>query len=341
MDTKITDIIRNDAESVVRRVNLEPLAGKRVLVTGASGLIGTYVLACLDVFGKCKSVVKMATQEPPLAHPARQFCSKWIWAANDLANPIHRHTDFDQDYLFFAAGYGQPDKFTSNPLTTIGVNTGGLTQCLSDLNDGGRALYVSSSEIYSGHPKPPYNENDVGTTSPQHPRGCYIEAKRCGEAICSAYNTTNTRNKVIAARVALAYGPGTKTNDGRVLNQFIRQAINDRHIIMLDAGMAVRTYCYITDTIEFLLNMWVHGRYEVYNCGGKSKVTIARLARLISEICDCQLTIPPTDFDPAAPAAVSLDMRLAEAEFSKNTYVSLEDGLRRTIEWQRILYGSV
>jgi len=338
---KITDIIRRDAKGIVERVDLSPLAGKFIVVTGATGLIGTYILACLDAFGKCKTVVKVATQEPHPSHPAYEFCKKWIWAARDLSNSTHRSLCCRMDYLFYAAGYGQPAKFMANPLTTIGLNTDGLAETLGSLYDGGRALYVSSSEIYSGNTKPPFNENDVGTTSPQHPRGCYIEAKRCGEAICSAYNTENPKNFAVAARVALAYGPGTKKDDDRAINQFIRQAIMDRKIVLKDAGQVIRNYCYITDTVEFLLNMWLRGTYPVYNVGGKSKVTIASLARQIGALCNVAVEVPFTSDCVAAPDNVTLDMRQSELEFCKSYYVPLHEGLQRTIEWQRILYSQI
>lgn len=335
----ITDIIRDDAKSVVSRVDLSPLENKFVVVTGATGLIGTYILACLDAFGKCKTVLKFAQSEPHPDQPAANFCSKWQWAAQDLSSP--RLGWFRSDYAFYAAGYGQPAKFTGSPLTTIGLNTTGLTDILTSMNDGGRALYVSSSEIYSGHTKPPFCEHEVGNTSPQHPRGCYIEAKRCGEAICAAYNMENRRNKALAARVALAYGPGTKKDDDRAVNQFIKQAIVNQKIVLKDAGQVIRNYCYITDAVEFMLNIWLHGRYEVYNVGGKSKVTIAALARKIGEICDVPVEVPSAQDDLAAPDNVTLDMRQAEGEFGKTSYFPLEEGLRRTIAWQRILYGQV
>lgn len=338
----IADIIRDDAKSVVNRVDLSPLKDKLVVVTGATGLIGTYVLACLDAFGKCKAVVKVAQREPHPSHPVSQFCPNGVWEARDLSDPTCG-LGCIPDYVFYAAGYGQPAIFTQTPLTTIGVNTSGLISTLRSMKEGGRALYVSSSEIYSGHTKPPFREDEVGTTSPQHYRGCYIEAKRCGEAICAGYNHENRSNKALAARVALAYGPGTKEFDRRALNEFIRQAIVNRKIVLKDAGQVIRNYCYITDAVEFMLNIWLRGTYDVYNVGGKSKVTIAALARKIGEICDVPVEIPSTSgFDMSdAPENVTLDMRLAEGEFKKAGYLSLEEGLRRTIAWQRILYGKV
>lgn len=339
---KIASIIRSDAESIISRVDLSPLAGKFVVVTGATGLIGTYVLACLDTFGKCKTVVRVASKEPPMDHPSQHFCKKWIWIARDLSQPANLCCF--PDYIFYGAGYGQPAKFTADPLTTLGINTTGLASTLTTLQDGGRAIYMSSSEIYSGCNHPPFHEGDIGTTTPQHPRGCYIEAKRAGEAILAAFKKEKPRSHFVSARVALAYGPGTKKDDGRALNQFVKQAIVERKIALMDSGQVLRTYCYVSDTVEMLLKAWLYGRFDVYNVAGKSKTTIANLARKIGEHAGgIEVAIPPSNSSGwgDAPDTVSIDTRLIEGEFPKSSWVDLDEGLKRTIEWQRILYGMV
>jgi len=341
---KITEIIRDDAKSVINRVNLSPLENKTVAVTGATGLIGTYIMAVLSTWGKCRLLCPITTEYPPMDTAAYQFCTDHALIRADLSKQCDQSMIPPNDFCFYGAGYGQPAKFTEQPLQTLAINTSGLRQALDALRfPAGRLLFASTSEIYSGHTKPPFREDEVGSTNPQHPRGCYIEAKRCGEAICSAYNSVSRRHIAIAARIALAYGPGTKKGDGRAINQFIRQALIDRKIVLKDAGQVIRNYCYITDTVEFILNAWLYGRYEVYNVGGKSKVTIAALARKIGEICNVPVEIPSTSgFDlNDAPDNVTLDMRLSEGEFRKTDYFPLEEGLRRTINWQRILYGQV
>lgn len=338
-------IIRKDAQGIVSRVDLSPLKGKSVAVAGATGIIGTYVMAVLDTWGKCGLIMPISTSYNTLnASAVRPFCVNHAPLQIDLTEQTDRKWFPGVDFAFYAAGYGQPGKFTATPTRTLEVNTVGLLNVLGCLNEGGRALYVSSSEIYSGNTKPPFHEGDVGTTSPQHPRGCYIEAKRCGEAICAAFNSDNRRSHAVAARVALAYGPGTKQDDERALNQFIRQAILDRRIVLKDSGQVLRTYCYVADTVEMLLNVWLHGKHAVYNVGGKSKTTIAALARKIGELSGgVEVDIPGSNSNAwgDAPDNVSLDMRLVEGEFRKTDFVSLDEGLKQTIDWQRILYGQV
>src|SRR3990167_10231086 len=168
----------------------------------------------------------------------------------------------EADYIIHAAGYGQPAKFMADEIATISVNTTAVIELLKKLKPSGKFLFLSTSEIYSGA-KSPYKETDIGTTSPTHPRACYIESKRCGEAICMAYRRKGFDVKI--ARLSLAYGEGTKSDDTRVLNQFIKQALTKGKIELLDMGEAKRTYCYIEDVVKILWAVLLQGKSEVYN----------------------------------------------------------------------------
>jgi len=198
-------------------------------------------------------------------------------------------------------------------------------------------LFVSSSEVYSGLDKRLLSENDIGLTTPSHPRAVYIEGKRCGEAICNAMRDKGMNAAI--ARVALAYGPGTRKNDKRALNSFIEKALCKKNLELLDAGNAVRTYCYVADTVELLWKILINGHQRIYNVGGHSTVTIAELASMIGDIIGVPVVFPETQTKiSGAPEEVCLDLTRIEKEFGKTKYVGLDDGLRATIEWQRSLY---
>ena len=166
-----------------------------------------------------------------------------------------------------------------NQVKTLKINTIGTFNLLEKLLPEGKFMFISSSEVYSGLSTPPHRENEIGTTNTTHPRSCYIEAKRCGEAICNAYRAMGIQAK--SARLSLAYGPGTRPNDMRVINSFIQKALIQGYINLMDQGLAFRTYCYISDAMEIMWNILVKGKEPVYNVGGFSKVTIAELAKLI------------------------------------------------------------
>lgn len=245
----------------------------------------------------------------------------------------------EADIVIHGGGYAQPALFLNDPVTTIQINTSATAALLRRLMRKGRFLFVSSSEVYSGLKKPILREEDVGCTTPYHARSCYIEGKRCGEAICNAFRLKGVDAK--SARVALAYGPGTRKHDKRALNAFIEKALCQRRIELLDSGRAVRTYCYVADVVEILWQILVNGKEAVYNVGGRSRITIAGLAEMIAEMTGCEVVFPEVDGGTSgAPEEVCLDLSKVETEFGKKEYVRLEDGLRATIEWQRKLYGA-
>jgi len=244
----------------------------------------------------------------------------------------------DADVILHAAGSGQPAMFLANPVATIQLNTMATALLLQHkLRSGGSFLFLGSSEIYSGLKNPVAQENDIGQTTPLHPRASYIEGKRCGEAICNAWRERGVH--ATSARLALAYGPGTRRKDKRALNSFIESALCLGRIELLDAGKAVRTYCYVSDAVEILWQAALYGMESVYNVGGHSTVTIAALAQKIGELTGSPVSFPGSEQSLAgAPAEVRLDLTRAESEFHKLSYVPLEEGLQSTIEWQRGIY---
>jgi nucleoside-diphosphate-sugar epimerase len=205
------------------------------------------------------------------------------------------------------------------------------------LKVGGQFLFLSTSEVYSGLPNPPYKETQIGTTNTTHPRSCYIEAKRCGEAICNAYRTQGVYAS--SARLALAYGPGTKFADRRVINVLIERGLKEGKITLQDKGTAKRTYCYVSDAVEILWNIILYGKEPIYNVGGFSRTTIAELAMKIGNILNVPVDFPLNSHElGGAPDDVYLDMGQVNNEFKKYEYISLDNGLAKTIEWQKIYY---
>lgn len=307
-------------------MNLTPFQNKRIFLTGQSGLVG-----------------------------------QALWRAlpdnMNINDPLRQIVEPDgADYIIHAAGYGQPDKFMADPIGTIKVNTSKLIAMLERLKPGGRFLYISTSELYSGSWKNSHAETDIGHSDPWHPRSMYIEGKRCGEAICAAYRAKGVNVKV--ARLSLAYGPGTRVGDTRVINQFIEQALITGRIEMKDQGNAVRTYCYIDDAVDMLLNILMHGAESarataenltlpytdtpVFNVGGVSRTTIKELALSIAALTGAEVFTPPNDKGlKGAPQHVEVSLNKYRREIDdKTTFVDLHEGLKRTIEYQRKLYAA-
>jgi len=331
-------IILRDVQKICEQVDLRPLEGKTVLVTGASGLIGTYILACLfhlRKLGMPMRVYALSFSEVPL-HLAEFVQDVDVMRLN-LAD-FEAYPSLPQaDIILHLAGYAGPVLSKINSASTIQINTTATIALLQRLANDGRLVYMSSSEVYSGLQKNLLTEADIGTTTPYHTRSHYIEGKRCGEAICHAFRTQGMH--VTSVRLSHTYGPGTRKSDKRVHNSFVERALCQHKIELLDTGQAIRAYCYVADAVELIWQALLYGKEPVYNVGGATTGTIAELAQMISEMTGAVVVFPETSAGmPGAPEAVCLNLNQVKTEFGKTQYVSLEEGIISTIEWQRQLY---
>ena len=335
-------IVERDIDAVVRRLNWETLGSMDVLVSGATGILGSYLYAIFrrgQTLGYHHGVVWGLSKRggTPLGLKENSRAPVVACDVSTLAGPLLANKF---DLVIHAAGYGQPSKFTTTPLDTVRVNTSGTLNMLAQVTDGGRFAYLSSSEVYSGLPHGLALESEIGTTTPEHVRGAYIESKRCGEAIVHAARVEKNL-QAVAFRLALAYGPGARRDDGRVLNQIILSALVNRRIELRDSGSAVRTYCYVSDAAEMLLRVITRDYSGVVNLGGESTTTIRGLAESVSRITGATLVIPDQGSQAlaGAPESVQLDLSRLRALSDMGALVSLDDGLERTIAWQRHQLG--
>ncbi len=337
----LVDIIREDVANACKQVDFTELEGKTVLLTGASGIIGTYFLATLARLRTMgMNIGVIAVMQSPFPEYLSEFAKHVRFIHADLTDLASRRALPEADYIIHAAGYGQPGKFMLDQVKTIELNTSCTIDLFRKLRQGGKFLFTSTSEVYSGLALPPYREDQIGTTNTTHPRSCYIEGKRGGEAIVNAYRQLGVAAK--SARLSLAYGPGTKKGDTRVINSFIYRGIVEKKITLMDQGEAKRTYCYVADAVEIMWQILLKGKDPIYNVGGVSSTTIGALAKQIGANLSVPVVFPEVVAGGmvGAPEDVALDLSKVRDEFQKTTFVSLEDGVARTIAWQKALYAS-
>ncbi len=335
--------IEQDCREYINRIDLSPLKGKTVLITGANGLIGTYIIYMLHLANVEKAAginIEAVSRSTPNKALSGVFEYRYRFHSVDLNIPDSFETLQKADYIIHGATYAQPGKFLRNYLDTIHLNTLVTERLLQKARkDDAGFLFLSSSEVY-GEPdcsNIPTPEEYPGLCSPVNIRAIYSEAKRMGETLCFAYkNYENVNTKI--ARISMTYGPGVSTNDERVLAQFIRQALSKKEIVMLDEGTKVRTFCYIADCALMLLNIMLYGTDLVYNVGGKESITIRKLAEEICAIIGSKLSVQNSEQASdekvkVSPQHVQLDIRKVCSEFGLENFKPLSEGLRRTIEW--------
>ncbi len=312
-----------------------------MLVTGASGLIGTYLLACLaarqDQGASLEVFAQLRSDPPDHLVPILERGRATLVRA-DLSDFVEYPRLPEADVIVHAAGYAQPLRFMEDPGATLQIGASATLALLQRLAPGGHLLFTSSAQVYTGLSTGPCTEAMMGTTTPDHPRAAYIEGKRAGEAACHGCRRAGVHATV--ARLGDVYGPGTRPHDRRALNSFVEQALTRGEIRMLDAGTAVRTYCYASDAVDLLWRILLTGRETVYNVGGRSVTTVAELAAQIGRMADAAVVPGEAAGVAGAPDTLTLDLARVDREFGVQPAVTLVDGLEATIAWQRQLYPS-
>ncbi len=328
----------DDAGIALDGVPRHLLQDGRVLLTGASGVVGIHMAAAfrrlIDEGSKLR--LRVTFQSPVTGVVAEMLDHPQIEIIRgDLTDPAFRRGLDQAEIILHAAGYGQPGRFLENPAKTIRLNTEATLDLLEKVPQGGRFLFVSTSELYAGLPAgEAHRENHIGSTNTTHPRACYIEGKRCGEAACNAARSSGIQ--AVSARLALAYGPGARPDDRRVLYTFIEKALKSGEITMMDHGEARRIYCYAPDAVRIMLRAVLEGREPVYNVGGRGVLLIREVAEKIGAQLGVPVRLPETARPlEGAPAEVGIDMGLFEQEFGRLKYIDFDEGLRRTIAWHR------
>jgi nucleoside-diphosphate-sugar epimerase len=327
--------IEKDIQELLSEGNEEFFSNKSVLITGASGLVGSY----LTTFFQNLNCYELKNLDLHISSLSGEFTTTIRGNTKvhkgDLTDLHFLETFPTFDLIIHASGYGQPGKFLQDITKTMKLNSI-VTQALCEkLNDSGQFLFLSTSEIYSGLEHPPFLESQVGITNTDHERAPYIESKRFGETVVSNLNKSNRNLSGYSARLALAYGPGVKESDSRVLYNFIQSGLATGEINLKDSGSAMRTYCYILDAVSMMISILKRGQAPIYNVGGISRVSIAELASKVALLTKAKLTVPvkSESFLSSAPSDVWLDLSRISDISETTSFVDINDGLLRTIDW--------
>lgn len=349
------DIINDDCKLLFSKIDSTKLKNKTVLITGANGLIGSFIADyCnylninynydIKIYLTSFSHISKLERIKHLVNLPNVYYFSWDASTKIDVNLLPNNLE----YVFFCSGYGQPSKFTKDNIRTSFINTVGVNsilEYLNILNIQSNFLFLSTSEVY-GEPDDnniPTNETYNGNYSISNNRASYIVSKRLGEVICNDYSKTSNINIKIA-RVGLMYGPGTLLNDQRVLQDFIFKAKNNNKIVLLDSGSALRNYLYITDGVEILLNLILNDASSstTYNVGGDTEpVTIYELAKKVSTIMGCEVIKPLIDNEihKNSPKNVYLSMQKYKNVFNQygKATINLDKGLKNVIKWYNFL----
>jgi len=310
--------------------------GKRALVTGGAGFIGSWLcdllvsfetdVTCLDNLstGMTKNVKHLVGK------------SKFEFAKADVCT---FKTKAQFNYILHLASHASPEEYQRHPIETLRTNSLGSAN-MAELarKQDATILFASTSEVYGDAEVVSTPETYWGNVNPVGSRACYFEGKRFAEALFMAYHRQYGLDVKIA-RIFNSFGPRLREDGlyGRAVSRFIRQALTSKPITIYGDGAQTRSFCYISDTIVGLMLLTLHekAKGEIVNIGNSQEITILQLAKKIKELTKCKspLTFSPLPEDD--PKRRCPDTSKMEKLLGWKPKISLEQGLKRTIVWFR------
>jgi UDP-glucuronate decarboxylase len=238
------------------------------------------------------------------------------------------------DEVYHLASRASPKDFTEFPVRIALTNTQG-TRYLLDyaVEHDARLLYASTSEVYGDPEVHPQPESYNGNVNIRGPRGCYDEAKRFGETLTVAYRDRYEVD-VRTARIFNTYGPRMRMDDGRVVPNFVTQALQGQDLTVYGDGSQTRSFCYVADLVDGLQELMETDGLggEVVNLGRPEEATILELAELTQELCDTDSEITHEPLPQDDPSRRKPDISRAVDRLDWEPEITLRDGLRRTID---------
>jgi UDP-glucuronate decarboxylase len=308
----------------------------RIVVTGAAGFIGTHLSAHLlagghevigldNLFTGSKGNLRILQ-----AHPNFEF------VRHDVCEPWH----IECDQLFHLACPASPVHYQRNPARTIETGVVGTRNALVAARAvGARVVFTSTSEVYGSPAQHPQTEEYWGHVNCVGPRACYDESKRAGETLCVAF-ADQYKVDVRIARLFNTYGPRMGSGDGRIISNFITQALKKEPITVFGDGSQTRSFCYVGDTIEALVRL-MHVSFvnrqniptPIVNIGNPDERTVLSVAETVVQILGG--TIERRSLPVDDPTRRCPDIRRARSWLEWEPKIAFQEGLRYTIDWFR------
>lgn len=317
------------------KVDLSPLRGKRILISGASGMLGSCIVDMLRIYGQCWVVAmgRDASAAEARFGPADNLYS---FLQQDVTNSLE--ITGNVDFVIHAASNADPVRMAKDPVGTLSANVQGTKNLMEwGLSHGmKRFLFVSSGEVY-GQPNAAmddFTEDYCGPLDLSSSRSCYPEGKRAAEVLCQSCISQFGADAVIV-RPCHLFGPTMTRRDSRAVSEFLWSGVDSQDIVMKSKGLLERSHCYIVDAAQALLTVMLKGE-----CGGayniadrRYQMRICDLARQAAQAGGCQVIYrPPGALEQAGYSKVSRAVLDASKLETLGWYPQVKDGIRETVD---------
>lgn len=303
----------------------------KIVVAGGAGFIGSHLcdfllqkgneIVCVDnlITGSKKNIEHLLGNK------------KFYFLQQDISEKFSVQGKVSQVYNL--ASPASPVDYQQKPLETLAAGSQGVKNLL-ELAKQKRAVYLfaSTSEVYGDPIEHPQKESYWGNVNPTGPRSCYDEAKRFGEALCTAFaNVHKTDVKIV--RIFNTYGPRMRKDDGRVVPNFIQQALNNKPLTVYGKGAQTRSFCYVSDMVNGLYSTMNSAEKGPINIGNPVELSILELANKIIKLSNSSSKIIYEQLPIDDPERRLPDISLAKSKLSWAPKVSLDQGLNLTIDY--------
>ena len=303
----------------------------QVLVTGGSGFIGSHL--CEKLLKKGHDVICVDNfytgQKTNITHLIKN--NRFEIIRHDITFPIY----LEVDQIYNLACPASPDHYQYDPVQTTKTNVHGAINILGMAKRlNARVFQASTSEVYGDPVQHPQKESYWGNVNPIGPRSCYDEGKRCAETLFFDYFRQH-KVDIKVGRIFNTYGPNMRPDDGRVISNFIVQALRGDDITIYGDGKQTRSFCYIDDLIEGMIKFMEskNGFTGPVNLGNPKEYSILEIAKKIIKISNSRSSVIFKKLPQDDPRKRKPDINLAKKNLNWSPKISLEDGLIKTIKY--------
>ncbi len=308
----------------------------KILISGGAGFIGSWL--CEEMLRQNYQVIcvdNLSTgSEQNILHLKKDKNFEFI--NQDIINTLKN--DFGKiDYIFHLASPASPPDYQRLAIETLLVNSLGTLNMLElARKNNAKFLFASTSEVYGDPLQHPQKENYWGNVNPNGERSMYDESKRFGEALCMGYYR-KYKIDVRIARIFNTYGPRMQKDDGRVISNFVNQALEGKPFTIYGKGNQTRSFCYVSDMVSALFKLMFTSNLngQVVNLGNPNEKTILEISTIIKKLTNSKSQIVFKELPKDDPTRRCPDISKAKKLLEWQPKVTLEEGLKKTIEWYK------
>ena len=302
-----------------------------IVITGGSGFVGSYL--CEKLINDGHKIIVIDNLLTGSTENINDLLDNENFSFIEQDVQDHIEIKDKVDYVLHFASAASPKAYTEHPVNTLKAGSVGTINTLGlAKKHSAEYLLASTSEVYGDPLISPQNEEYWGNVNPNGERSMYDEAKRFAEAAVATYSRSyGLKTKIV--RIFNTYGPRMQLNDGRVVTNFIVQALRNENITIYGDGTQTRSFSYVEDTVAGIISLMNSTEYDVFNIGNPNEMTVAKLAEKIIELTDSTSEIKYLELPNDDPKQRKPDITKAKTKLNWEPKVNLDEGLAKTITW--------